>query len=175
MDYEISFAFHDLPLSYRIHWWREVMLWLKELSHTHCMSMRCQYRYICHEVQRTRQVYLYFRNMILKNYEKVKQHQCQQLLTKDEIAIQLHTYLQKYAPMITWLEEQSMVKDLWQFQTCIYYCWKDPIYVLSLWKYHEYFILASSKFACAHLWCSLLAIRTYSFPLGNHWQLFVVS
>ena len=39
-----------------------------------------QYRYICHEVQRTRQVYLYFRNMILKNYEKVKQHQCQQLL-----------------------------------------------------------------------------------------------
>ena len=71
-----------------------------------------QYRYICHEVQRTRQVYLYFRNMILKNYEKVKQHQCQQLLTKDEIAIQLHTYLQKYAPMITWLEEQSMVNDL---------------------------------------------------------------
>ena len=51
-----------------------------------------QYRYICHEVQRTRQVYLYFRNMILKNYEKVKQHQCQQLLTKDEIAIQPVSY-----------------------------------------------------------------------------------
>ena len=85
-----------------------------------------QYRYICHEVQRTRQVYLYFRNMILKNYEKVKQHQCKQLLTKDEIAIQLHTYLQKYAPMITWLEEQSMVKDLWQFRLAYTTAEKTP-------------------------------------------------
>lgn len=102
------------------------MLWLKELSHTHCMSMRCNtVIYVMRYNEHDRFICI-FATLILKNYEKVKQHQCQQLLTKDEIAIQLHTYLQKYAPMITWLEEQSMVKDLWQFRLAYTTAEKTP-------------------------------------------------
>lgn len=90
---------------------------MQERSVTYQLHVNtAQYQYLVHEIQRTRQIYRWFCNIIQNDLRQVQQKQHSVSLSEQQLLTALHTYCKKYAPMLLSSEIAAIGEDLLLYQ-----------------------------------------------------------